>query len=253
MSGRLWLLALLALVVLMAVAGCGGSDAGLNPAVTASVSASATPTPAPSSTPTTAGGKALAALQAAVADLGAVSVSGGAPGGGKVGLIHGVADLGTGSFRTSIALENGSGELQMIRLLDRTWTKAPPGFWTGVGYTRKDALAVRGKWVGERADNIKALVASLDPAATIRSLLALRQDDVVRLEPVRSGRYRGARVLEFGTGGQRQRVVFSRGAKPRLLRISSTRDGSTTVLDYRVLPKVQVDLPRSRDVYLPSS
>lgn len=253
MSGRLWLVALLALVVLMAVAGCGGSGAGLKVSATASASASVTPSPSVASTPATAAGKALAALQSTVADLGAVSVSGGAPGGGRVGRTHGVADLGTGSFRTTVVLQDGSGELQMIRVLDRTWTKAPPEFWTGAGYADTDALAVRGKWVGERADNIKPLVASLDPAAAIRSLLALTEQDVVRSRTVRSGRYEGARVLEFGTAGQRQQVVFSRGAKPQLLRISSTRNGSTTELDYRSLPQVQVDIPPSKDVYLPVS
>ncbi|MCZ4499314.1 MAG: hypothetical protein JWQ74_1867 [Marmoricola sp.] len=167
--------------------------------------------------------------------------------------MHAVADLRTGAFRTSVVLPHGIGTIRMIRILDTAWTKAAPAFWTYNGYTREVAREVRGKWVVERTENIKELVSSLDPTVAIRALLGFRQSDVVGLDVVRSGAHRGGRVLRFGSGDETQRVVFTRGAKPKLLQISSTRGSKTTVVDITSLSQVRVDLPRSKDVFQASS
>lgn len=209
------------------------------------------PTAAPASRGAAA--RVLEALQSSVADLGAVEVSGGTPGSLGSGRIHAASDLRTGEFRAIVRLAGGVGTLRMIRQSDLTWTKAPPSFWTGLGYTDESARRARGKWVVARAEKIWPLVQSLDPGVAVRALLELSEDDVISIGKVRAGELRGQQVLRFDQGGGEQRVYLTTGPHPRLLRISSRSGTTTTDLDFVSFPpRVRVRLPQAADVLPPT-
>lgn len=236
------------LVVAAALAvGCGG------PTGTAEVVAAEQPSSSPSVPAPSAASRALAALQASVADLGAVEVSGGTPGGDVRGRIRAASDLRTGDFRVTVDLGADAGVLRMIRQSDLTWTKAPPDFWTRLGYTAESARRAQGKWVVARAETIRPLVQSLDPGVAVRALLELSAQDVISVGTVATGDLRGQRVLRFRQGGREQRVYLTNGARPRLLRISGASDSASTELDFLAFPpRVQVSLPTASDVLPPS-
>ncbi len=230
-------------VALVAVltAGCGGT-------AEAPVAVPSSTAPAP-----TAASRALEALQASVADLGAVEVSGGTPSDGGRGRIRAASDLRTGDFRVTVDLGSGNGVLRMIRQSDLTWTKAPPDFWTGLGYTAESARRAHGKWVVARAAKIRPLVQSLDPGVAVRALLELTPQDVISVATVSTGELRGHRVLRFRQGDREQRVYLTNGSRPRLLRISGASAAGSADLDFVAFPsRVTVSLPPASDVLPPS-
>lgn len=230
--------------------GCGPATSAAGPDATTAMSASPSPSPPPPSSGAAA--RALAALQASVADLGAVEVSGGTPGALVPGRIRAESDLRTGEFRARVDLGEGAGVVEMIRQSDLTWTTAPPSFWIELGYTAESAERVRDKWVVERADAIRPLVESLDPGSTVRALLTLGPEDVLDVETVTRGERRGQRVLRFRLGGRTQAVYMTPGSRPRLLRISSSSSSGTTALDFLDFPAhVRVRLPQATDVFVP--
>lgn len=239
-------LAVLALVGAGAT-GCGGTagTAGTAEVVVAEAS--------PAAPPSSAGSRVLAALQASVADLGAVEVSGGTPSEAVGGRFHAASDLRTGDFRVTVDLGAGTGVLRMVRTSDLTWTQAPPAFWIRLGYTAESARRAKGKWVVARAETIRPLVQALDPGVAVRALLDLSPQDVLGVGTVRSGELRGQRVLRFRQGGLEQQVYLTQGARPRLLRISSSSASASTELDFLAFPsRVQVTLPLASDVLPPS-
>lgn len=228
--------------------GCGAPTPTAEAPITAAASPAA-PTATPAPVP---GARALAALQSSVADLGAVEVSGGAPG-GVGGTIRAASDLRTGEFRATVDLGGGKGVLRMLRQNDLTWTTAPPSFWTRLGYTPESARRARGKWVVARVESIKGLVESLDPGIAVRALLELEPEDVLSAATVASGELQGHRVLRFRQGGREQAVYLTRGARPRLLRITASTGTGTTSLDFLDFPThVRVSLPNPVDVLPPS-
>lgn len=234
-------------LVAAGVAGCGGTARSADTAEVVVADSS------PSAPPTSAGSRALAALQASVADLGAVEVSGGTPSEVAGGRIHAASDLRTGDFRITVDLGAGAGVLRMVRTSDLTWTQAPPAFWIRLGYTAESARRATGKWVVARAETIRPLVQALDPGVAVRALLDLSPQDVLGVGTVRSGELRGQRVLRFRQGGLEQRVYLTQGARPRLLRISSRSGAAATELDFLAFPsRVQVTLPLASDVLPPS-
>lgn len=241
------LLAPLGAVALVGALATGCGSPGGTPETAVSGPSSSPSAPAPS-----AASRALAALQASVADLGAVEVSGGTPGDVVRGRIRAASDLRTGDFRVTVDLGPGAGVLRMIRQSDLTWTKAPPDFWTGLGYTEESARRARDTWVVARAEKIRPLVQSLDPGVAVRALLELTPQDVISVATVTTGDLRGNRVLRFRQGGREQRVYLTKGPRPRLLRISGSSNTGTTDLDFLAFPpRVQVSLPSVSDVLPP--
>lgn len=237
-------------VVLVAtgpLAGCGQE----RPVGPAGPTAAVAPTTDPAR-PLSAAARVLADLQASVADLGAVQVSGGTPGAGGAGRTKAWSDLESGAFDATISLGRGEGSVRMIRQSDLTWTKAPPSFWIGLGYTAASAREARGKWVVARAEAIKPLIASFDPGSSIRALLALEPQSALAVRRVRTGPRRGQRVLTLAQGSGRQQVYLGAGRRPRLLRVVSTQGAATTALDFRELPVgLRVRLPDPADVIQP--
>lgn len=219
------------------VAGCGGPVTSQRPG--------AVPTTMPTAT---AASRTLKALQDSVADLGAVEVSGGTTGSPKVGRRSGTSDLRTGDFSATITLGKGLS-MKMLRRADLTWSMAPPRYWSGIGYTKESARAARGKWVVGSATALAPMIEAMDPGAVVRSVMELTDANLVSVEPVTRGPLRGDRVLTFSGLGTTQRIFFTAGAKPRLVRVASTKDGATTWVDFVAFPKeFQVRLPRVRDV-----
>ncbi len=140
----------------------------------------------------------------------------------------------------------------MIRQSDLTWTSAPPSFWSRLGYSAESARRAQGKWVVARAEAIRHLVDSLDPAAAVRALAQLGPDDLVSVSTVPDGRLQGQRVLRFNQGGRKQEVYLTPGVRPRLLRISSWTGSARTDLDFVDFPThVRVVLPDAADVFAP--
>lgn len=227
-------IALVVVSVVLAVAGCGGSDPDKRP--------SAAPTE-PSAV------RALKALQASVADFGAVEISGGTSGSPRVGRRIGTSDLRTGDFSASITLGNGL-IMKMLRHADLTWTMAPPVYWNGIGYTRASARAARGRWVVGPVASVAPMIEAMDPGAVVRSVLTLTAANLVGVAPVTRGRFRGDRVLTFTGPGTTQRIYFTASEKPRLVRVTSTKGGATTWVDFVAFPRqFQVRLPRAHDVF----
>lgn len=238
MRGRTRLVA----VLLVLVAGCAGNSD--RPAALPDAQA-------PSGTPTSAASRILTALQASVADLGAVEVSGGTLGHPGLGRRRGVADLKTGEFRASLGLGHGQ-QLELLRQDDLTWTRAPAWYWVRLGYTRSSARAARGKWVVASAASAKYLIDALDPGVLIGSLLALDPARPPRVEAVRHGDLKGNRVLDFHLAGADQLIYVTPGPRPRLLRITSTASGVTTVVDFTARHQpFRVRLPEASAVFQP--
>lgn len=243
MRGRTALLAPLLTLLLALGAGCGGEPGG---------TVAESPGPAPSATATPdAASQILTALQASVADLGAVEVSGGTLGHPELGRRRGTADLRTGEFHATLGLGNGQ-QLEMMRRADLTWTKAPPWYWVRLGYTRSSAQAARGKWVVATAAAAEFLVNALDPGSVVRSLLALDPGRPPKVEAVRTGDLKGNRVLDFHQTGADQLVYVTPGRRPRLLRVTSTASGVTTVVNFTARQKpFRVRLPQAGTVFQP--
>lgn len=232
--------------VTLTVAGCGGSATSARPDV--AQTPAPVPTTAPVETPAT---RALKSLQASVADLGAVEVSGGTWGSPSAGLRSGTSDLRTGDFSATISLGKGLS-MKMLRHADLTWSMAPPVYWSGVGYTKASARAAKGKWVVGPVAPLARMIAAMDPAVLVRGLLNFTPANLVGVAPVTRGALRGNRVLTFSSAGMTQRVYFTPGDEPRLVRLTSTKDGATTWVDFVSFPQqFRVRLPRARDVLQP--
>lgn len=232
--------ALVVTLVLVAV-GCGASGSR------ARVPSASTPDAAPSPAQTAAT-RALKALQASVADLGAVEISGGTTGSPLVGRRKGTSNLRTGDFSASITMDKGLS-VTMRRHMDLTWTMAPPVYWTGIGYTKASARAARGKWVVGPAASVAPMIDAMDPGALIRTVLGLTGSNLRSVALVTKGALRGNRVLIFSGAGTSQRIYFTASDRPQLTRLTSTKDGATTWVDFVAFPKTfQVRVPRARDV-----
>ncbi|MCX6398215.1 MAG: hypothetical protein NTV23_17140 [Propionibacteriales bacterium] len=239
--------ALLLTLLLSLATGCS-SDPPQSPAgAAASSSATATTKPPVS----TRAGRTMQSLQASVAALGAVEVSGGTVGQAEIGQRRGTANLRTGDFEASVGLGHGTF-LEMIRQSDLTWIRAPASYWVRLGYTRASAAAARGKWIVAPAESARYLLDAMDPGALIRSLLALDPRDAVSVAAVRRGALRGSRVLEFRLADATQRIYLTAGRRPRLLRMSSTRSRVTTTVDFVATPRTfHVRLPGADQVVQP--
>lgn len=237
-------------VVLTLVTACGGGSA-----------TTANPPPAPPTSsapgaqdqqdPVRPAEAALSALQATLADLDSVEVDAVASGVGDVGRRHGVVNLVTGEFSATLDLGDGA-KLKMLSQADLTWTMAPPSYWVRLGYTARSAKAARGKWVVAQGEAAAALRGALDPGAVIRAVLALEPASATGLEVVRQGDLRGRRALRFQQPGAAQSIFFTRGDRPRLLRVVSTVNGIRTVVDFNTPDTTfHVRLPRVEHVVQP--
>lgn len=239
---------LVATILLLGVlTGCGGQEAPgpgaaaspINEPVPSTPTASADAAP-PASAAAVA---ALKALQRSLSRISGVRLVGRTEGSPVVGRRAGTANLETGEFRGRVSLGNGE-TLEMIRQSDTAWTRAPVSYWTRLGYTRESARAAREKWVVASVTEIKPLVDSIDPGAVIAGLLALDPEDGVRL--------RDKSVLVFGQDDAVQRVYFTPGVRPVLRRVSSTRDGVTTIVDFVGFPSdVRIQRPPAAGVLVP--
>lgn len=247
MTGRSLAVATGALLALVLLAGCGGGqeEAATPPSTTPP---SATPTATRAAGPAA---RALEALQESVADLGAVEVRGQTSGSPEAGRRTGVADLRTGDFRASVAL-GGGRRLEMIRQADLTWTRAPASYWVELGYTAASAARARGRWVVAPYDGAKQIADAVDPGSVVRSISDLDPSDATSVETVRRGSLRGNRVITFARADSVQRLFLTPDARPRLLRVASTRAGTTTTVDVTELPgPLRLRLPDAADVVQP--
>ncbi|MEV5003248.1 hypothetical protein [Nocardioides sp. LML1-1-1.1] len=82
----------------------------------------------------------------------------------------------------------------MRRIGDLTWTRAPAGFWTGLGYTAASAARAEGKWVVARSAQIRQVEQLFDPGALLEWLRKAGAGEVQEVD--RGGR----RVLRVRVG-----------------------------------------------------
>lgn len=124
-------------------------------------------------------------------------------------------DGGSGNFEARVPWHGH--RIEMRRVGDLTWTRAPVGFWTGLGYTRASALRAAGKWVVARSAQITQVERLFDPGALLGWLRTVGPGEVRELP-----RRRGAdRALEVRAGGTRVEVGLPPLGEPGRLRLTS--------------------------------
>lgn len=191
---------------------------------------------------------ALAEVQEQLSQMSRVRVVTRAPAHPASGRSVALARLDTGDFRVRSELGPDAERIEMIKIADMAWIKAPPAFWTRLGYTAASAARARGRYVVAPVESARAVVSPFDPTTMISQIRALGAADAVSLRKAGSGEAE-ARVelrVRFGSGAAALELGGSDGRQLIGMRVGSGK--SRTVLEFSEPARAQISVPDADDV-----
>lgn len=160
---------------------------------------------------------------------------------------HGSADLVTGDYMATSPYGPGQ-EIEVRRVGDLTWVRAPRDYWIASGYTEESSTAAVGKWVLAQRGASAPIDRQYNPGAVFTWLRRADLADIVAAGPPASGEP-DALSVTFELAAGELRADFTATGPPRLTAVAVTAGGSTNLTEVVDYPSVVVvPIPAGDDV-----